>query len=97
MEVVYERTIELYHEFSSKIIKSELKKRYTESMLTEILMPLSCEEVLLEDMFGELVEKNLIGENAPSTDRNIHIDWNLLTVKIWISNEIIDNFKTLYN
>lgn len=74
MEVVYERTIELYNKFSPKIIKNELQKRFTESMLTEILMPLSCEEIRLDDMFGELIEKNLIGENAPTTDRNINID-----------------------
>lgn len=97
MDIVYERTIELYNEFSSKIIKNELQKRFTETILTEVLMPLVLEEVLLEDMFDELVEKNLIGKNAPTTDRNIYIHWNLLTVQIWISKEIIDNLKTLYN
>ncbi len=97
MEVVYNRTIELYKTTSSDTILKALQERFTETILTKVLIPLSSEEVLLEDMIDELVEKNILWENAPASNRKIHIEWNLLTVQISQWQEIADAIKTLYN
>ena len=97
MVSVFEKQIILHNTLSMKIINRELHTRHTQSMLTEVLMPLSIEEAWLEELFDELVNNNLLGENAPESEWFVWIAWDLLTIKITYWQEITKTIRALYN